>query len=604
MQGTLIAAACRRALVALVWLVVLAGVFVAVPAFADPKVEKDAQALQKKAVEEDFLNLDYPGAIKKLQGALAKCDGDKCGAPIKAALLRDLGAMQILAGSEGDGRASFGQALALDASLDLDPSYRNPQLAGIWSDAKKKAGGGGGGGGGGPAPQPSGDFAHTPALEAPVRTPLPVYAEYSGGETLARVILKYKAPGMAEWKPVDLPKLDGGFGGLIPCKDVTQGTMSYYIQGFNAANDPVATSGSRNKPYTVPIKAQIGGPAPSLPGQDPPKSCGDMAGAECPPDFPGCNNKKGAGEDCDKDRECSSHACVAGKCSEKKSGGEECSKDEECASGSCADDKCTAAKKAGGEDCESDDECDSGACKENKCSGGGGHGSNFRRVWIGVSVSLDLDVMPGANNVCSLFTATLNSAGYGCVDPSSGAAFPNQADNARIQLGRSDQVQGGIAHGPLALMLSFDYALTQNVLLGARAGYELFTDPALHAFAPVHLEGRFTYLFGRDALTKVAPMIFAGVGAGEFDAFVPVSVYLNAPTMGQTSQYTAGPNTPNKFNAWVDGGPFFVAGGGGVRIPMGESVAANVAVKVQGAFGGSPGFLFGLAPELGLQLGF
>ena len=31
------------------------------PAFAaDPKVEKDAQALQKKAIEEDSLNVDYP----------------------------------------------------------------------------------------------------------------------------------------------------------------------------------------------------------------------------------------------------------------------------------------------------------------------------------------------------------------------------------------------------------------------------------------------------------------------------------------------------------------------------------------------------------------
>src|SRR6202042_1301540 len=167
-------------------------------------------------------------------------------------------------------------------------------------------GGGGGGGGGGSAggggggSQPSGDFAHTPPLEAPVRTPLPVYAEYSGGEQLARVILKYKGAGMGDWKPVELAKMDSGFGGMIPCKDVTQGTMSYYIQGFNAGNDPVATSGSRNKPYTVPVKAQISGPAPSLPGQSAPKQCGELAGAECPPDFPGCNSKKASGEDCDK----------------------------------------------------------------------------------------------------------------------------------------------------------------------------------------------------------------------------------------------------------------------------------------------------------------
>ena len=125
-------------------------------------------------------------------------------------------------------------------------------------------------------------------------------------------------------------------------------------------------------------------------------------------------------------------------------------------------------------------------------------------------------VMPGASNVCSLTTGSINSAGYGCVDPAKGTAFPpDQATNGNIVLNKSDQVQGGFATGPLALMVSFDYALNQNILLGGRAGYELFTDPALHAFAPVHLEARFTYLIGKDALTaKFAPMVFLGAGAG------------------------------------------------------------------------------------------
>ena len=47
--------------------------------------------------------------------------------------------MQILAGNEGDGRASFAQALAVDATLELDPSYKNPQLEAIWNEVKKKA---------------------------------------------------------------------------------------------------------------------------------------------------------------------------------------------------------------------------------------------------------------------------------------------------------------------------------------------------------------------------------------------------------------------------------------------------------------------------------
>jgi hypothetical protein len=594
----------------LLWVVaIVTTVLVAAPALAaDPKVEKEAQALQKKAIEEDFLNVDYPSAIKKLQSAIAKCGADRCAPAIKGGLLRDLGAMQILAGNDGDGRASFAQALGVDSSLDLDPAYKNPQLEGIWVEVKKKAaaGGGGGGtqppagggGGGGGGAQPTGDFAHTPAPEAPVRTPLPIYAEYSGGEQIARVIAKYKGQGMADWKALDLPKTQSGYGGLIPCKDVTQGTMSYYIQGFNAANDPVATSGSRNKPYTVPVKSQITGPPPALPGQEPPKQCGELAGAECPPDFPGCNNKKGAGEDCEKDAQCTSGSCVGGKCAEKKSGGEECSKDDECASGSCSDGKCTAAKKADGEECESSDECDSGSCKEGKCSGGGG--GKFPRLWVGLSIGIDMYLMPGANNVCSRTTGQINSAGYACAD-SGGTPFPPNAEvNGDIQPNRSDQVQGGFAHGPFTLSLSFDYALNANMLVGARGGYSLLTMPSAlsPAFAPVRAEARFTYLFGKDAIMqKIAPLAFVSVGVGEFDAFVPVSVFLNPSPNVQ-------PQNPYSMNAWLTAGPLFAGAGGGVRLSLSKHLAATGALRIQMAFGGAAGSLFGVAPEAGIQYGF
>ena len=152
-------AVARRHLSWIVCLVsVVAGVVIAAPNVAlaaDPKIEKEAQALQKKAIEEDNLNVNYAGAIKKLQSAVAKCDGDKCNSSLKASLLRDLGAMQVLNGNVDEGKASFGQAIGMDSSIELDPSYKNPQLEGIWNEVKKK----GGGGGGAPmkaGPQPTG----------------------------------------------------------------------------------------------------------------------------------------------------------------------------------------------------------------------------------------------------------------------------------------------------------------------------------------------------------------------------------------------------------------------------------------------------------------
>jgi hypothetical protein len=605
---------------------VAASIVVAAPsgAWADPKIEKEAQALQKKAIEEDNLNVNYAGAVKKLQTAIAKCDGDKCNTGLKAALNRDLGAMQVLNGSVDEGKASFATALGLDPSIELDPAYKNPQLEGIFAEVKKKGGGAAAGGGGGaplkPGPQPSGDFVHSPPTEAQVRTPLPVYVEYSGSEELARVTVKYKGFGMPDWRTIELKKSDSGFGALIPCKDVTQGMMQYYIQGFNAGNDPVANSGSKTKPFTVPVSSQITGPAPSLPGEEPPAQCADSG--ECPPDFPGCGGKKKAGgEECAKDSDCDSNSCMDEKCVDKKSVGDDCSKDDECNSGTCSSGKC-AGKKGEGEECEADEDCDSGHCKDDKCTASTSGRGKLRRVWVGVSLQADLYFLKSADNVCQVVPlknsmgqnnanagSPVNTQGYFCVD-GNGNLFPNggvtlkdgtklsgSATNGDIVSGVGDQVVGGIS--PLQnirLLLSFDYALNQNMMLGARAGLVLGTAPTNQAFSiPLHLEARFTYLFGKNALTSViAPYAFLGLGAGEFDAKVPVTVHLNVN----------GTDNKGTENAWTTGGPVFFALGAGLRFGLGSRVALTAALKFEGALGGTAGFLPGLAPELGVAFGF
>src|SRR5258708_6509792 len=81
---------------------------VAVPALgADSAVERDAKSLQKQAIQEDSLNVNYPEAIKKLAAALSKCGVDKCAATLRSTLYRDLGAMLILNGLVDDGRVAF-----------------------------------------------------------------------------------------------------------------------------------------------------------------------------------------------------------------------------------------------------------------------------------------------------------------------------------------------------------------------------------------------------------------------------------------------------------------------------------------------------------------
>jgi hypothetical protein len=599
---SLTAAAPRRLSWTFCLVFMFAGIVLSAPgvAFAaDPKVEKEAQALQKKAIEEDNLNVNYAGAIKKLQSAIAKCAGEKCNSSLKAALLRDLGAMQVLNGNVDEGKASFGQALGMDSSIDLDPAYKNPQLEGIWTEVKKK-GGGGGGGGGAPVkagPQPTGgDFVHSPPTEALVRTPLPVYVEYSGSEELSRVTVKYKGFGQPDWKTLELKKTDSGYGAMIPCKDVTQGLMQYFVQGFGNQHDPVANSGTRAKPFTVPVNLQISGPAPSLPGEEPPAQCADTG--ECPPDFPGCGGKKKpGGEECSKDAECESGSCSDDKCVEKKGSGEDCGSDSECNSGTCTSGKC-AGKKAEGDECDSDEDCDSDKCTEGKCSSSSTSHGKPPKLWIGIGAQLDVYFLPGANDVCRLTKtgAVINSAGYSCVDPSSGNSFPpNLAVDNEIRTGVNDQVVGGLRPGNVRIFLSADYAVSHNVLVGVRAGYVLPTDPIAAPFPPLHLEGRLSYLFGKDAISKkAAGFIFGGVGAGEFDAFVPVTVTITN-SKGQILSGTE--------NAWLNSGPLFFSVGGGVRLLFSPRVAMTIAGKFEGAFGGEAGFLPGIAPELGLQFG-
>jgi hypothetical protein len=163
----------------------------------------------------------------------------------------------------------------------------------------------------------------------------------------------------------------------------------------------------------------------------------------------------------------------------------------------------------------------------------------------------------------------------------------------------SDQVQGGFNPGNLRILASLDYAFNQNAMLGARLGYVLFTDPAKAspgaAFAPIHIEARFSYLFGKGALTKpgLSPMLVLALGLGEFDTFVPVRV---------ESTGGAG-NGSLPENAWLTAGPLFGAAGVGARWLLAPKVAATGVLKVEGGIGGGAGFLPGIAPELGLQFG-
>lgn len=553
----------------------------------NPKTEATAKALQKKAMEEDYLATEFTKAQDKLDKAIAACGADKCSAGTRAQLKRDLGVVQI--GGQLDkekGIGNFVEAIKLDAAIALDPDLRTKDLDAAWAEAKKRAGGGGAtpqpSGGGG---QPSGDFMHVPAAQQQVRTPIPVYAEYSGEEQLVKVIVRYKGFGMTDWKTVQLTKMgDKGWGGLLPCSDVQQGTSQYYLQGFNAGNDVIASGGDRNNPYKVPVKTDKIDDPPHLPNQPAPTQCQDTG--DCPPNFPGC--KKGP---------------IGAPTPVTEPTG-----------------------KDGGEFCEEDSECKSKSCVKEKCTDPEGE-KKAPKLWVGLSGGFDYALLSSSTDVCKLNPTNhptspltpINTSGYYCVTgsgddypyrpiPSDFAAGvvpgdprfnPRRDENANLQTGVSDRVSGGGAFGNIRILASLDYALNLNFLIGLRVGFVANTYPGEAAsvdgkkFPPLHLEVRGTYLIGKDALTKkLAPFAMAGAGVSTFDARVQVTVIEKVNNV----------NVAKNVDAWQIAGPAFMMLGGGLRVGFSPKAALMAGMRLNLAFGNA--FAPSIGPEVGIQLGF
>ncbi|HEY8091386.1 MAG TPA: hypothetical protein VIF09_26160, partial [Polyangiaceae bacterium] len=255
------------------------GLFPASARAADRRAEATARAALEKAAD-DYLATNYAAGTARLQKALRACGASKCSAATKAALFRDIGTMQFRAGDVGAARKSWASAVHLQAGIALNPNYDAPDVRAAFGEGKGGASDADAGGA-----QPMGDFTHTPVAEQRVDTPVPVYAEYPGGN-IARVIVKYRGATANDWSHVDLHRMGSGWGGLVPCGDVAKGTLRYWIQGFDDGGDPVASSGDPKHSYTVPIRDDIASEAPHLPGKPAPKACSESN--DCPPGMPGC----------------------------------------------------------------------------------------------------------------------------------------------------------------------------------------------------------------------------------------------------------------------------------------------------------------------------
>ncbi len=541
-------------------------------AFADAKTEAVAKAALKKA-KADYAAQNYGSGATRLQKVVKACGESKCTAPTKAALLMDLGAMQFKKGAKEEAAAAFVSANKLQPGIAFDPAFDSPEVRAAFAQATGTgstgvgSGGGSDGGDGGGVP-PTGDFGHSAPTEQAVNTPLPIYVD-GGPDSVARVVVKYKPEGSSSWKRIDLKHLDGGWGGLIPCGDVKSGTLRYYVQGLDEAKTPVGSNGNAKHPYLVKIKDTISGDAPHLPGKDPPKSCSESS--DCPPDFPGCS----------------------------KSGD---------SAGDSGDDN----GEGGGEGDEAE-----------KPKG------PFKRWWAGIGADLEFVSVPAnSNDVCALdpnSALPTNSDNLYCTDKA-GGDFPTRSTKAQnAQLCTAAAVAngecpadgggksaGGLVRGNLRVMASLDYAVTQNVLLGARLGVTLFNYQGQaasndgRAFGSRFFgEARGTYVWG-DGVGGLGfrPLAMVGGGVGEFDGHVTSGVaYCNAPLQKGVPCQSYSSFTTGSVNVWKTAGPGFAMLGGGVRWNATDSIALTGAIRLNIAFG-SGGVLPTFGPELSAQYGF
>ncbi len=514
--------------------------------------DKDVMKLHDGAMD-DYLAVDFAKAEKKLKEGLKKCGKDGCSPAV-------LGKVHVAMGTVHGGnqkldlaKEAFVAALKADPGATLNKDLTTPELEKAFKEAQKEAGTSGkpaaggdegdegdekptkpkksGGGGGG-------DLSHTPATEQTVNTPIPVYIEIPEDVGATKATLRYKPFGANKWKSLEMRKVSKGFGVEVPCEDVTTtGDIKYYVIAKDDAGEQVATAGSLKEPYKVPVKNEIEGEAPSLPGKKPPEQCRPKE--DCPPGLPGCPGAGGS----------------------KTEGGSEKRGD-----------------KGWGATCDATPECKeglvcvNGACEEGKGGDAGGDAKpagDGKRNLISLGGQLDLLVIGSSDSVCS----AANSSSYACFDATTG----NQFYGYPVARAGTNGIQGGLKPASGRILAGFDrqifkkLGLTAGLRVGiafggspssdapapGKANYE--TPPQAKAFMPFHLEiPRLAYVFGGapHEAKKLRPYVFASFGAvGQINGSVQVQVCNAADANGNLyTNSTSSKGCPATTSVPIKGG--------------------------------------------------
>ncbi len=575
---------------------------------AGAQYTRDAAAGRKidEAINTHYLATDFDKAEAVLTGTIKACE-DKCSPQTLARAWMYVG---IVRGSgrndQGGAKEAFQSAFSLDPNVKLDSGLATPETLATFNAVASS-------GGAAPAEAPVAPAANG-AEEAPsgngltctpvvteVQTRRPIPVQCTSDEEVTSLELRYKPFGAEAWKTLRMEHKGDSFRAQIPCDATTiSGTLKLYVTGKDASGAPTAGWGTKNEPIEISLAEESTADPPSFDDADPPPRC--AAKEICPPDFPGCDSGKPSGGNVDWGGSCENSA--------------------ECKSGLlCIDGTCETAPS-----CTSTADCPTGTCENGKCQvsgGGGGPSGPYKKIWVGVHIAQDIALV-GGDNICT--PESQASDNFACYLPDDRErVYDPEYFNLN---GRSGRVPTGTVAATTRFLLSLDYAVTPNIMVGTRVGFAInggppggrvvkypdrtpgmapapynlgYTIESVPSkgqdFLPYHFELRASYWFGNNVLAKsgLRPYVHVGGGLAQVDAKVSVNVHDDDTDF-------ANPKLDNTtVDAWKKLGKGFITIGGGAQWAFGQKFALQANLNAMYMLSAT-GIV--LQPSLGAVMGF
>lgn len=237
-------------------------------AWADAK--QDIVAKAKEAMT-NYDNFESDTARKLLNEALtiakkSKLDND----PAVAKVHLYLGIVYFAGLNQVDSaKLEFLTAAQIDPKIQIEPSYRRPDLAKLLDDARLEAANTT------PVKPVGPDIGPKPAIEvncstvmgvqhtaletAAMNSVTPLIAYIGEDVVAARVSIMYRVEGATDFSEAPMAKEGCKYSGNIP-KEMMKGKMiHYYIAGLTSTGKVVASSGSSQVPNLIEMTAAVGG---------------------------------------------------------------------------------------------------------------------------------------------------------------------------------------------------------------------------------------------------------------------------------------------------------------------------------------------------------